>query len=270
MAVRASLASLARIIARWYGSMNILVTAGNTIVPIDRVRCITNIFTGRTGTLIALHGHERGHTVTLLSSHPELVAVLRANQEPRQGWTVDAYRTFADLRELLASKLSGGHFDVVIHCAAVNDYDTAGIYAPAPGTHFQPAEARWQITGPPHAPALLDRSGGKIKSEEPELWLRLIRTPKLIDLIRSDWGFRGILVKFKLEVGVDEQHLVEIAEASRCQSAAELIVANTLEGASSWAVLGPINGHYERVSRVELAHRLLDTAEFLHKERTHG
>ena len=37
--------------------MNILVTAGNTIVPIDRVRCITNVFTGRTGTAIALHCH---------------------------------------------------------------------------------------------------------------------------------------------------------------------------------------------------------------------
>ena len=30
--------------------MNLLVTAGNTLVPVDRVRCITNIFTGRTGT----------------------------------------------------------------------------------------------------------------------------------------------------------------------------------------------------------------------------
>ena len=32
--------------------MKILVTAGNTQVPIDRVRCITNIFSGRTGTRI--------------------------------------------------------------------------------------------------------------------------------------------------------------------------------------------------------------------------
>ena len=33
--------------------MNILVTAGNTITPIDRVRVITNVFTGRTGARIA-------------------------------------------------------------------------------------------------------------------------------------------------------------------------------------------------------------------------
>jgi phosphopantothenoylcysteine synthetase/decarboxylase len=250
--------------------MNILVTAGNTIVPIDRVRCITNVFTGRTGTAIALHCHERGHTVTLLSSHPELVAMLSSNGEPGPRWAVDAYRTFADLRELLASKLSASPFDLVIHCAAVNDYEAAGIYAPAPGTCFLPQEARWQVTGPPHSPAFVDRSAGKIKSDEPELWLRLIRTPKLIDLLRSDWGFRGILIKFKLEVGVNEQHLLEIAESSRRQSGAELMVANTLEGASSWALLGPIDGRYDQVSRADLPRRLLDAAEQLYKERTSG
>jgi phosphopantothenoylcysteine synthetase/decarboxylase len=250
--------------------MNLLVTAGNTIVPIDRVRCITNIFTGRTGTAIALHAHERGHRVSLLSSHPELVAMLSGNEEPKQRWTVDAYRTFADLRELLASQLSSFAFDVVIHSAAVNDYEAAGIYAPAPGTSFRPEEGRWQITGPPHAPAFLARSAGKIKSDEPELWLRLIRTPKLIDLIRGSWGFRGILVKFKLEVGVNEESLLAIAESSRQQSGAELMVANTLEGAGSWAMLGPINGHYERVSRADLPRRLVDAAELLYKERTGG
>ena len=45
------------------------------------------------------------------------------------------------------------------------------------------------------------------------------------------------------------------------------MVANTLEGASSWAFLGPINDRYERVDRADLARRLLDTVEHLHKER---
>jgi phosphopantothenoylcysteine synthetase/decarboxylase len=250
--------------------MNILVTAGNTIVPIDRVRCITNIFTGRTGTLIALHCHERGHTVTLLTSHPDLVAMLSTNQELQEHWTVEPYGTYAHLRERLASKLSGEAFDIVIHCAAVNDYEAAGIYSPAPGTRFEPEQARWQTTGPPHAPAFCDRSAAKIKSDEPELWLRLVRTPKLIDLIRSEWGFRGIVIKFKLEVGVSEQHLLEVAESSRRQSGAELMVANTLEGASSWAMLGPLDGRYERVTRHDLPRRLLDAAEYLYKERKGG
>jgi phosphopantothenoylcysteine synthetase/decarboxylase len=249
--------------------MNILVTAGNTIVPIDRVRCITNVFTGRTGTTIALHCRQRGHRVTLLSSHPELVAMLGGDMNSREGWAVEPYRTFADLRERLALSLRSGLFDVLIHCAAVSDYEVAGIYAPDPHTHFHPEEARWQGSGP-HAPTLLDRSAGKIKSDEPELWLRLIRTPKLIDLVRKEWGFQGILTKFKLEVSVNDERLLEIAERSRRQSGAELMVANTLEGASSWALLGPIAGQYQRVDRADLAARLLNAIEGLHKERAGG
>ena len=53
--------------------------------------------------------------------------------------------------------------------------------------------------------------------------------PAIRDFIRTDWGFHGILVKFKLEVGVDDDQLLEIAEKSRRQSAADLMVANTLD-----------------------------------------
>src|SRR5262249_30699053 len=111
---------------------------------------------------------------------------------------------------------------------------------------------------------------GKIKSDEPELWLRLTRAPKLVDLVRTEWGFRGILVKFKLEVGLTDQQLLEVAERSRRQSDADLMVANTLEGADSWALLGPLQGQYQRVSRMDLAPRLLDAVEGLQKERVRG
>jgi hypothetical protein len=48
------------------------------------------------------------------------------------------------------------------------------------------------------------------------------------------------------------------------------MVANTLEGADSWAYLGPLAGRYHRVDRQELASGLLDAVENLHKERLHG
>lgn len=48
--------------------MNLLVTAGNTLAPIDRVHSLTNVFTGRTGAAVALHAHGRGHLVVLLTS----------------------------------------------------------------------------------------------------------------------------------------------------------------------------------------------------------
>ncbi len=240
--------------------MNLLITAGNTQAPIDRVRCITNIFTGRTGAAIALEAHRRGHAVTLLTSHPEAVA------EPvdAQRWRCIAYRTFNELHVAMAEEVRLAP-DAVIHSAAVSDHQVAGVFAPAAGTHFQVGDATWH--GEP--PILLDRAAGKVRSDEPELWLRLVRTSKLVDLIRREWGFRGILVKFKLEVGVTETELLAIAERSRRQSDADWMVANTLEGAAEWAYLGSAGG-YERINRNELAARIIDAVELQYQGGQHG
>jgi phosphopantothenoylcysteine synthetase/decarboxylase len=257
---------------KFFGSavMNILVTAGNTLTPIDKVRCITNIFTGRTGAGIALHAAKRGHSVTLLTSHPEALDELddQANGSAKR-LDVRRYRLFADLQTALADLVRRPGLDAIIHAAAVSDYQAAGIFAPGAATSFRPETATWE-TATAKPPALIDVSAGKVKSDAPELWLRLERTPKLVDLFRRDWGFRGLLVKFKLEAGISEERLLEIAEKSRVQSAADLMVANTLEGASAWAYLGPVAGRYERVGRRDLADRLLREVERLHEERSHG
>ena len=137
--------------------MNILVTAGNTQARIDKVRCLTNIFTGRTGASIALQAHERGHEVTLLTSHPEAVKELHTSAILlTERWHLVRYCTFEELQSLMKSKLHSGEFDAVIHSAAVSDYLAGGIYAPAPGTHFQPDNGQWEAI--PLPPVLVDRA----------------------------------------------------------------------------------------------------------------
>jgi phosphopantothenoylcysteine synthetase/decarboxylase len=251
--------------------MNILITAGNTQTPIDRVRCITNIFTGRTGGGIALAGHDRGHDITLLTAHPEVVAELGERAAPADArWHLTTYQTFDELQARMAELIKGGGLDAVIHTAAVSDYRVGGIYAPAPGTRFHTADGHWEA-GEEEKPRLTSTSAAaKIKSDEPELWLRLVRTPKLVDQVRAEWGFRGVLVKFKLEVGLAEHKLLEVAERSRRASAADVMVANTLEGAGEWAFVGPIKGGYQRVRRRDLATRLLDLVEQTHREKANG
>jgi len=248
--------------------MKILITAGNTVVPIDKVRCITNIFTGRTGASIAVTAQRRGHEVVLLTSHPDAATDLFGGTPPSDGWRMFTFSTFEDLQQLMADHVRGGGLDAVIHCAAVSDYQAAGVYAPAAGTRFDSSTARWSATGK-NPPRLEDRAAGKVKSDADELWLRLVKTPKLVDYIRSDWGFGGVLVKFKLEVDTPDANLLEIAERSREQSAADLMVANTLEGAGTYAFIGA-GKDYQRVSRRQLAERLLEAVEALHKERGHG
>ncbi len=243
--------------------MHILVTAGNTQAPIDRVRCLTNIFTGRTGAAIALEAFQRGHRVWLLTSRPEAMAEIGEPVESPD-LVINTYRTFEELDAAMAAALSSSAIETLVHCAAVSDYLCTGVYAPAAGTSFDAITGHWHAESSSD-PTLQDRRAGKVKSDAPELWLRLERAPKLIDRVRTTWGFRGVLVKFKLEVGVPDERLIEIAEASRKASQADLLAANTLDGAGSYALLGPLRGGYERVSRHELPRRLLDAIESLHR-----
>src|SRR5207245_246522 len=141
--------------------------------------------TGATGAAIALHGHERGHTVTLLTSHPEVVDRLRPGvPPPAERWAVRRYRTFDDLRGILEEAVRRGGPDAGIHSAALRR----------------------------------SLSGGR----------------------------------------------------SRRNSGADLMVANTLEGAAFWAYLGPLPGGYQRVNRHDLVRGLLDAVERLHGEKSHG
>ena len=246
--------------------MKVLVTAGNTWAPIDKVRVLTNIFTGKTGASIADEAMRRNHSVTLLTSQPDIAERLWSAERGAQSAEQDKssalraprsalhkYRTFDELRELMATHIRSGSFNAVIHSAAVSDYLAGGVYS---SSDMKPASPLPQTA--------------KIKSAEPELWLRLVRAPKLVDLVRGDWQFGGVLVKFKLEAGADDKSLLDIAERSRLQSKADLMVANTLEGAGEWAYLGPLAAGYQRIPRSELAERLLDAVEHLHKERGHA
>ena len=211
----------------------ILITAGNTFTPIDRVRGITNIFTGRTGAGLAEEARARGHRVRLLTSHPDTV-------QASDTLEVLPYRTFDDLQALMELEVRKGAYSAIIHSAAVSDYAVAGVYA---------------------GPDKRDASAGKVKSHYGELWLKLVPTPKLVDSIRSDWGYTGTLVKFKLEVGIAEEELLTIAEQSRIHSRANLMVANTLEGAAEWAYVGA--GTYDRVPRANLARHVIQRIEQL-------
>jgi len=219
--------------------MRILITAGNTQTPIDRVRCLTNIFTGRTGARIAVEAHRRGHQVALLTSHPETVTEV-------PGIAVTPYRTFDDLHGLMAEFVPAGKFDAIIHSAAVSDYALAGLY---------------RSPTSPLIPLSEVESGGKISGRHAELWMKFTPTPKLVDFVRSLWHFSGILVKFKLEVGISDGELLAIARISRAHSEADFLVANTLESYETDAWLVDRNDSAERIDRSELPAILLNRIE---------
>ena len=192
----------------------ILVTAGSTNVPIDKVRVISNIFRGRTGAEIALNFGARGDNVTLITSDKN---ILNQKFGPYSGLSkVIHYKTYDDLYHTMREEIMTNNYDVIIHSAAVSDYYVADVC----GKDLQP----------------IDKSG-KISSDCKDLYLHLAPTQKIIDLIREDWGFKGYLVKFKLQVGISDYELLEIAQRSRLHSKADMIVANCLEWAKERAYI---------------------------------
>jgi phosphopantothenate-cysteine ligase/phosphopantothenoylcysteine decarboxylase/phosphopantothenate--cysteine ligase len=229
--------------------MKILITGGNTQIPIDKVRVISNIFKGKTAIDIAIAAQDRGHGVTLVGN-PHM-----QSHHPENNESIDfiSYNTYDDLYSILNAELSQ-KYDAIIHSAAVSDYYVEGVYS---GAYYRPTEETPKGTVFELARLENDK---KVGSNHSELFLKLKPTEKIVDKFR-EWGFKGKLVKFKLQVGISDKELVEIATKSRETSDADLIVANCLEWAKDKAYIIDRNDIVERVKRVNLASQLLDHLE---------
>jgi phosphopantothenate-cysteine ligase/phosphopantothenoylcysteine decarboxylase/phosphopantothenate--cysteine ligase len=227
--------------------LKVLVTAGATEVPIDRVRAITNIFKGKTGTAIA-HAfafdwrRRARHAATLLTSNPYLARCTMPEEDAGQGtlgfgptFDILPYRTFDELAAAMEREVRSGAYDLVIHSAAVSDYRVAGVHTRREDGALVPLDA-----------------SGKVGSSHERLFLELERTPKLLEAIRRDWGFKGQLVQFKLEVGINDEELIARARAALERSGGDLCVANCLEWAKEAALLIDRDGRVERVDRAKL------------------
>jgi phosphopantothenoylcysteine synthetase/decarboxylase len=274
--------------------MKILVTGGNTFVPIDKVRGISNIFRGRTGCDIATEAVARGYSVTLLGN------IWMQDRIKGLGINFIPFKTFDELKESMRNEIlfcgakgSDGAFssareipDVIVHSAAISDYKVARIY-PTPEHDWQkhiirtvPSQPEGKeeyicekchiMLTPESAPVTciptpLDRDG-KIPSSHEKLTMDLVPTEKIVDKIRNPWCFRGVLVKFKLQVGMNDGELLSVAKRSMEASQADIMVANCLEWAKERAYI--LVGHEVlNVRRSNLAHVLLERVADLHNHK---
>ncbi|MDO8492976.1 MAG: phosphopantothenoylcysteine decarboxylase [bacterium] len=222
--------------------MRVLVTAGGTDEDIDAIRSITNNATGRTGEKIARYFRGKEHDVTILTadesfSNRDDILKFRENLLLRN---VKHFRTYDELKFLIEKEIRGGKYDVVIHSAAVSDWYVAGVFAS-------------NIGGAYHQ---IDNST-KIKTPHDRLSLELLRTEKIVDKIRDTWGFKGKLVKFKHEMGVSDEKLIEIATKSMHDSKADFIVANCDEWKRVRAIIVSADGSCQHVTRDKLPEELL-------------
>ncbi len=182
-------------------SLRVAVTSGGTKVPIDGVRAITNTSTGSTGATIATHLAASGHHVTLIHAADAVVPAASAGVE------LVPYETFADLDAVLRATLPGGHFDAVIHLAAVSDYDIDHL----------------EVDGRRVAAA----TGGKIDSGG-ALSIHLRRNPKLLTTLKQLAGDQATIVGFKLTNDAEPQARREaVRKVAECDGV-DLVVHNDL------------------------------------------
>lgn len=145
--------------------MKILVTAGATREPLDEVRFISNVSSGKTGAALADALAGFGHEVTLLRG--------QGSARPQQVSDGEKFSSCADLLAKLQHRLGTGAYDAVVMTAAVADYR-------------------------PDAAQL-----GKIRSDADELVVRLVRNPKILPQLKAMSPRPLRVIGFKFTVGAD-------------------------------------------------------------------
>ena len=171
--------------------IRVLVTAGPTWMRIDRVRILTNLFSGRTGFLIAKFLKEKGFPATLLLGPVRFIPEAK-------GLNLIRFKYFEELRRLIKKELKDRNYKVVIHSAAVSDYKPLKVYK------------------------------GKISSSHNKLLIELKPAPKIIKEIRK---LRPdiYLIQFKLEAGKTKNKLIDKAYRSLLENNSDLVIANDLK-----------------------------------------
>lgn len=198
--------------------MRILITAGATRNKVDAIRYLSANATGTTGIELAGQIYEQGHightasrNIFMLGSAEACLRLKLATKDVR--WTVAVAEEFFGTRDLMERmRLNVPMADVVIHSAAVGDYEMAqGVI-------------------------------GKIPSGSPEISLKLTPTPKILDQIRV-WNPTCFLVSFKAAApGTSHEDLVKIARAQLERTGSNLVFANVI-GATEKVSLVSREGH---------------------------
>ena len=173
-----------------YEGIKVLITAGPTREPIDRVRFVSNRSSGRMGIEIAKEAAARGADVLLVAGEcmvkiPDYINTVNVET------TDDFIKTVKD-------ELSSKDYDMFISAAAISDYKP------------------------------IEFIEGKISSDEvKELQVNMRLTPKIIDEARKK-NYKVFIIAFKAETNVSRSQLIDRAYNRLLKSEIELIVANDI------------------------------------------
>ncbi len=218
-------------------NIKVLITAGPTREGLDPVRFISNRSSGKMGYALARAAAERGSSVTLVSGP----VALEKPSDPRI--TTRYVQTAVEMHEAAMACLDAS--DIVILVAAVSDYRPADI------------------------------SASKLKKQDAEMTLRLVKNPDIAQEIGRSKGDRIVI-----GACAETEDLIQNAKAKLNKKNFDLIIANdiTEEGAgfdkdTNIVTLVWKNGMIKRLpimAKNDLAHIIIEEALNLYKNRNKG
>lgn len=199
--------------------MNIVITAGGTSERIDMVRKITNSSSGKLGSIIASKFKDdqifyicAKNSIKPNVKNIEIIEIENTN----------------DLQNAIKEVLAKYKIDVFIHSMAVSDYmvdyvTTSKIL----NDNYDNTNLEEYLKN--NKNILTDK---KISSNQNDLIVRLIKTPKVINIIKKLSPYTT-LIGFKLLDSVTTDELIDAAKNLLDKNSCDYVVANDLKDINS-------------------------------------
>lgn len=247
----------------------VIITAGGTAEPIDGVRNITNMSTGRLGSEICTELiNQKGEQIEKIYYICPFNAI-----QPSGAKNVEIVHITGtqSLKETVENIMGKEKIDYFIHSMAVSDYTTdyvsnasnlaEEIAQIVSGNKDLDKEAMQNLIEKVirNHSKIIDRST-KISSSQDNLIIKLKQTPKIISMIK-DLQPETVLVGFKLLNEVPEEELHQVAYKLLQKNKCDLVLANDLkkirEGTHTGFVIYPDNKKEVFYGKSEIAKNLV-------------
>ncbi len=177
--------------------MKILITTGPSTVPIDEMRVLTNISSGRTGTALSHYFKQKGHDVICLRGKQSTAEM------PPKGVHVIEFKDNGHLLENLKDLSIRYSPDAILHSAALSDF----VFDHATDSSGNRLEGR------------------KISSRLGSIHLILKPAPKILPQLRTLWPDSMIVGwKYELDGSHDDAILAGIRQVE--ESRTNFVVIN--------------------------------------------
>lgn len=203
--------------------MNIVITAGGTSEYVDKVRKITNSSTGKLGSIIANKILESKnisnlyYITTKKSIKPKCIDDIRLH--------IIEIETTLELKDVVEKVLKKHKIDVFIHSMAVSDYMIDYVTTAQMLTN-EIDKSDDTLKSILENKNVLDNTS-KISSGEDNLIIKLVQTPKIINLIKKI-SPKTLLIGFKLLENVSEKELIDVGYNLLVKNNCDYVLANDL------------------------------------------